>query len=97
MPAILSLLIELLGGSLDSAIALSGSPGAATMLAIIAAAGLFFVFAVASYSDMPVAAGSLQPAAVRRRAERTAFLPLCDPAAPGRPRPRAPSARHRAA
>lgn len=97
MPAILSLLIEYVGGDLDSAIALSGSAGGVTMLVVIATAGLFFALTVASHSDLAFAAGALHPAAVRRRAERTVFLPLCDPGAAGRPLPRAPSAHHRAA
>lgn len=97
VPAILSLLIELLGGGLDSAVALSGSPGAVALLVTIAAAGLFLALAVASHPNPASAGGTLHPAAVRRRAERTVFLPLCDPGSAGRPRPRAPSARHRAA
>lgn len=96
MTAVLSLLFELLGGGLENAIALSGSPSGVTALAAIALAGLFLTLTVLVRSD-PALSAVLNPVAVRRRAEQTVFLPLCDPGADGRPRPRAPSAHHRAA
>jgi hypothetical protein len=98
VPAVLSLLIEFFGGGLDSAIALSGSPGGGVaMLAAIAATAIFGALAIALRPEFAQAVSGFHPSAVRRRAEKTVFLPLCDPGAAGRPRPRAPSARHRAA
>lgn len=98
MAAVLSLLIEFLAGGLDSAVGLSGSPGGVALLAAIAIATavLILALAVASQSALASPCGALHPAAVRRRTEQTVYLPLCDPGAAGRPRPRAPSAHHRA-
>ncbi|MFB7944055.1 DUF6412 domain-containing protein [Kitasatospora phosalacinea] len=82
-PLLLALLRVLTGD-------LPGGPGALT-----AAALLLLTAAVAAGLTAVGLPGARTPAAVhaaalRRRAYRTAYLPPRDPAAPGRPRPRAP-------
>lgn len=90
-------LILLSAGQLGAAVDFTGSqPGIAT-LAAMAAAALLLTLAVALRTVPLPACGALTSAAVRQRSERTAFLSLCAPDAAGRPRPRAPSVRPRAA
>lgn len=95
MPAPL-LILQLLAELFGTAPQLTGGAAGIAALAVVAA-GTVMLTLVLALRSVPLPAGStLAPGAVRRRAERTAFLPLCDPDAAGRPRPRAPSARQRA-
>lgn len=97
MPAALLLLAALAAGHLGAAVELAGAPAGLAALTVAAAATLLLALLGALRAG-PVAVGSgLAEPAVRQKAERTAFLPLRDPAAPGRPQPRAPSALPRAA
>ncbi len=90
MPAPL-LVLELLAGLFGAAPELtSGAAGMATLVVIAAGALLLAVVAVGRTVLLP-AGSALTLVSVRRRGERTAFLPLRDPDAAGRPRPRAPS------
>ena len=72
-------------------------PDARTAVLAFAAIALVALAALAVRSAAAACAGAAAPALVRgrslrRQAARTAYLRLRDPAAPGRPRPRAPSA-----
>lgn len=97
MPALIVLLV----GSAVAAVDLTGGPaeGIAGMaaLAVLAAGVLLLALAVALRAVPVPTAGALSASAVRRRRLRTDFLPVRDPAAPGRSRPRAPSAQPRVA
>jgi hypothetical protein len=84
-------LILLLAGPLGVATELAAAPAGLVAIAVTAAAVLLLAL-VGAVHAVPVR-GSLIASAVRQRAERTVFLPLCDPDAEGRPRPRAPSVR----
>lgn len=84
-------LILLLAGPLGVATELPAAPAGMVAIAVTAAAVLLLALVVAVQA-VPVR-GSLVASAVRQRAERTVFLPLCNPDAEGRPRPRAPSVR----
>ncbi len=83
--------ILLLVGQFSAAVELTGSLAGLASLATTAAAALLLAMVVAVLA-VP-GAGPLAASAVRQRGERTVFLTLCDPAAAGRPRPRAPSVR----
>ncbi|NEE04463.1 DUF6412 domain-containing protein [Phytoactinopolyspora halotolerans] len=96
MPMLLVLLADILVGSISAAMELTGGPVGLTTVAVAAAASLVMLLAVGRPALAPVC-GQLIASAVRQRADRTAFLPLLDPIAPGRPQPRAPSPRPRAA
>jgi len=91
MLAVVGLLFEVLAGPLGVATELAAAPAGLVAIAVTAAAVLLLALAGAVHA-VPVR-GSLIVSAVRQRAERTVFLPLCDPDAEGRPRPRAPSVR----
>ena len=94
MPAPL-LIVQLLAELFGVAPQLAGSAAGVSVAVVAAGAALLTLVVAVRSVPLPVA-GPLTPSAVRGRAERTAFLPLCDPDAAGRPRPRAPSARLRA-
>lgn len=97
MPTVLVLLTAIAGSHLGAAVELAGAPAGLAALAV-AATGMLLVALLGALRAGPIAVSAGIPAsAVRQRTERTAFLPLRDPAAPGRPRPRAPGARSRAA
>ncbi|MFD8480960.1 DUF6412 domain-containing protein [Kitasatospora sp. NPDC059673] len=72
-------------------------PGAVTTAALLVLACA--VTLALTSARLPVAGtpAAVHAAALRRRAYRTAYLPPRDPAAPGRPRPRAPGRRLAAA
>jgi hypothetical protein len=90
MPAPLLLLAEVLIGLFGGYAELTAGPAGMAAIAVVAAGALLLALVVVL---RPVAAGgALTPSAVRQRTERTEYLPLCDPDAAGRPRPRAPSA-----
>ena len=82
-------LILLFASQFSAAVELAGAPAGMAAIAVVAAAVLLTV--VVSVRAVP-GAGPLVASAVRQRGERTIFLPLRDPDAAGRPRPRAPSA-----
>jgi hypothetical protein len=90
VPTFVLLLFEVLAGPVGVATELAGTP--AGMAAIVVAAATVLFALVVAVHGVPVG-GSLVASAVRQRAERTVFLPLCDPDAAGRRRPRAPSVR----
>ncbi|WP_129664824.1 DUF6412 domain-containing protein [Phytoactinopolyspora endophytica] len=95
MPLLLLLLADVLVGSFSVAIELTGGSAGLALVAV-AAAALVTLVAI----GRPVVTqtcGPLTASAVRQRAHRTAFMPLLDPVAPGRPQPRAPSLRPRVA
>jgi hypothetical protein len=91
VPAVVLFLFELLAGPLGAAAELAAGPAGMAAIAVVGAAALVFALLVAAHAT-PVP-GPLVVSAVRQRCERTVFLPLCDPDAAGRPRPRAPSVR----
>lgn len=85
------LLAELLTGLFGSNAELTGTAAGMAALAVaVAGAALLTLVLALRAAPLPVL-GGLTASAVRRRGERTVFLTLCDPAAAGRPRPRAPS------
>ncbi|HEU4541282.1 MAG TPA: DUF6412 domain-containing protein [Jiangellaceae bacterium] len=88
-------LMLLLAGHITAVVELAGSPAGLAALAATAAAALLLTLVVPERAAL--IAGPLVASAVRQRGERTAFLPLCDPNAVGRPHPRAPSSRPRVA
>jgi hypothetical protein len=89
--AVVLALILLFAGQFSAAVELTGSPAGLATLAATTAAAMLLTLVVPERAA-PFA-GPLVASAVRQRGERTAFLPLCDPDAAGRPRPRAPSVR----
>lgn len=94
------LLLELLGWLFGTAPELAGGLGGVAgvgVLAVMAAGTVLVALTLARRGFTPPSAGPLSTSSVRWRGERTAFLPLRDPDAAGRPRPRAPSACPRAA
>lgn len=97
MPAALLLLAALVGGHLGAAVELADAPAGLAVLTVTAAATLLLTLLVALRTAPVAVGGGLLTSTIRQQAERTAFLPLRDPSAPGRPRPRAPSALPRAA
>jgi Family of unknown function (DUF6412) len=96
MPAPL-LLLELFAGLFGAGPQLAGGAAGIAALAVVAAGAVLLTLVVALRAVPVPTGGMLTSAAVRQQAERTAFLQLRDPDAAGRPRPRAPSARPRAA
>lgn len=97
MPAVLLLLAAVVGGHLGAAGDLAGAPAGLAALTV-AVAGTLLLALLGALRAGPVAAeGGLVASAARQHTERTAFLPLRDPAAPGRAQPRAPGALPRAA
>ncbi|HEX6235402.1 MAG TPA: DUF6412 domain-containing protein [Jiangellaceae bacterium] len=91
MLAVVGLLFEVLAGPVGVATELAGTPAGMAAI-VVAAAAVLLPALVGAVHAVPVRV-SLIASAVRQRAERTVFLPLCDPDAQGRPRPRAPSVR----
>jgi hypothetical protein len=68
-----------------------GGPATSALVAVVVA-GLLATLAVhAPRVSRLTARAAVRALTLRRRARRTAYLPARDPAAPGRPRPRAPS------
>ncbi|GLY91653.1 DUF6412 domain-containing protein [Actinoallomurus iriomotensis] len=95
MTRILAVAVAVLVAGWDVADALTPS-GVLLAAAALAVAGL--VLLAARRPAVRLAAEGAGPSlAMRSRARRTAIVRLCDPNAAGRPRPRAPSARTRAA
>ncbi|GLY76453.1 DUF6412 domain-containing protein [Actinoallomurus iriomotensis] len=95
MTRILAVAVTVLVAGWDVADALTPS-GVLLAAAALAVAGL--VLLAARRPAVRFAAEGAGPSpAMRSRARRTAIVRLCDPNAAGRPRPRAPSARTRAA
>jgi hypothetical protein len=68
----------------------AGQPGLASAAIILTLAVLLTALLAAGVPTPPAAALAYGET-LRRHARRTAFLPQCDPDAPGRPRPRAPA------
>ncbi|WP_329234423.1 DUF6412 domain-containing protein [Actinoallomurus sp. NBC_01490] len=95
MTRILAVTVAVLIAGWDAADALTPS-GVLLAAAALAVAGL--VLLAARRPAVRLAPeGPARSLALRSRARRTAIVRLCDPDAAGRPRPRAPSARTRAA
>lgn len=92
MPALLVLFAAVLAGPFGASAELTGSPAGMATIAVVAAGALLLTLVVALRTVSLPAGGELTASAVRQRTERTGYLPLRDPDAPGRPRPRAPSA-----
>lgn len=88
----LLLLVEVLAGLFGTSAELTGGPAGMAAIAVVAAGALLLTLVVALRTVPFPPGGALAASAVRQRAERTVYLPLRDPDAAGRPRPRAPSA-----
>jgi hypothetical protein len=86
LPALLALLAVLVGGKPPAGLAMLAAITLTAMLAALLAAGARMAAAVTA-----IPLGS-RVAALREKSWRAAFLPQLDPDAPGRARPRAPSA-----
>ncbi|HEY3685438.1 MAG TPA: DUF6412 domain-containing protein [Streptosporangiaceae bacterium] len=69
----------------------SAAPTPSVLVAVVVAGLLAALAAHALPGARLTASAAVRALALRRRARRTAYLPARDPAAPGRPRPRAPS------
>ncbi|GLY71464.1 DUF6412 domain-containing protein [Amycolatopsis taiwanensis] len=67
---------------------LIANPAGMLVMASVLAAGLVVI--VAARIEPPTSPVRILALALRERSRRTAFLPLRDPDAPGRSRPRAP-------
>ena len=81
-------LIRLTGLVLVLSIVAGDQPSLATVLAMTLAV-LLVALVASGYTSAPTALAYAET--LRQRSRRIAFLPQCDPDAPGRPRPRAPS------
>jgi hypothetical protein len=89
VPLLFLLLADVLVGSFGAAALLDGGPASLAVIAV-AAAAVFTLIVLHDRVPLTTDRG-LVASAVRQRSTRTAFMPLCNPAADGRPRPRAPS------
>lgn len=96
MLAPLLLLADVLVGGLAAAVQPAASPAGFAAIALAAATALLLTLVLTQRAVPLPAYGAFIASAVRQHSIRTAFLPLRDPDAPGRPRPRAPSALVRA-
>jgi hypothetical protein len=86
LPALLALLAVLVGGKPSTGLAMLAAITLTAMLVALLAVGARMAAAVTA---IPL---SSRVAALREKSWRAAFLPQRDPDAPGRARPRAPSA-----